>query len=1078
MFFLLALVLWCYMTGSAHAAFQSTPDSRIPQARVAIEEIELPVREKADIRFRRLSGADDPAKSNAGPFVQDNQGFIWFGTPYGLNRFDGYTYKVFTHDPANPMSISGSYINAIFKDRRGVIWVGCNQFLNEFDSETETFKKFPIPFVVNISQDSSGMLWLSTTTGLYALDADNGNVRRYIHESTNTASLDSSDIKSSGEDKNGTFWVATSEGFDQFDRHAGKVTLRIPIHEASHPFSFYEDRFGVFWIYHVSGNPLAIFDRKTNTLTNFSFKKEGSRSGTLTGISGMVEDQSGHLWLSTHGAGMLRFDRDHRTFLRYSHSQVDHDSIAEDGVNHMFADREGNIWLSLGAFGLSRFTPKTLPFKRYRRDFGDSGGQDQFLFVGAIYEDHHGVLWIGTHDGLHRVDRVREQYRTYVLNGYGRGSDVISICEDRSGYLWLGTYSHGLFRFDPRTGQSRRFQHVSADSRSLSSDIVPRVFLDHKGTIWAATYDGIDRYDEVRDEFTTYRVHYEGVSPHYIEMVEAPDLMMWLGTESSGLERFDPSTGEFTTFQHKSDQPSSLASDRVNSIHFDRSGSMWVGTQEGLDNFDQHTSTFRHYTQKDGLPGIVVSCVLEDDNGHLWMSTDNGVATLNPQAGTIRSYSIADGLPGPDLTGWGTGFKSVAGEMFFGGFSGATAFFPNKLSESFYAPPIVLTDFKLFGISVSPGRDSPLKSAINYTREISLTHKQNVFSIGFAALSYLNPSTNRYRYMLEGLDRGWIDVGSDQRFATYTTLPPGTYTFRVEGATSRGEWGEPGSTLRIVILPAWWTTWWFRAIYVTVLLLVILGIYRLHIQQIATEHNIRLKERLNERARISRELHDTLLQGFQGLALRFHSVMKTLPTDSAARASIEDILDRTDEVLLEGRESVRELREHVLPEDDLANSLAACGEYLIEDEHPRFSVAVLGTVRPLNSTVCSETYRIGREGIINAFKHAHAKKIEVEICFEASYFRMMVRDDGIGIDEAVLNEGRANHWGLSGMRERAQRIGGTLKLWSRPHSGTEVELTIAAKVAYQPEPKRLFWQRFGAISQSAKADSEKTRDET
>gem|GEM_PF-2115253 len=825
----------------------------VPQASVESRQIRLPIIDGADIRFARFYTIEGPSKSNAGPFVQDDQGFVWFGTPYGLNRFDGYNFKVFTHDPGNPKSISGSSITALFKDHNGSLWVGCNQFLNKFDSKTETFTRYRVSYVFHISQDAAGTLWLSTPSGLYSLDPANGNIRRYFHDQDDPASLESNDVKSSGEDREGGFWVATSEGVDSFDRRTGKVTLHIPLYEPSYPFSFYEDRFGVFWIYHVSANPLSVFDRKTHTLTHFSFHKENSLGLALTGITGMLEDQNGVLWLSSNGAGLLKFDREHRRFIRYRNNLADPESLAQNSVREVFADQEGIIWASLGGFGLTRFTSKPLPFQRYRHDFGNPASRDE-PFVGAIYEDHQGILWIGAHEALNRIDRKAERYDAFSLTAAGEGSDVITICEDRSGYLWVGTYSHGLFRFDPRTALFKRFQHNPRDPHTLSNNIVPRLLVDHNGTLWAATHDGLDRFDAATGTFTTYRAGLQGVHPNYLELVEDRNGILWLGTESSGLLRFDPETGQFMIYQHDIERQGTLSNPRVNSVHFDRSGILWIGTQEGLNRFDVTAGTFTTYSQREGLPGNVVGCVLEDGHGDLWMSTDNGVARFDPQAKTFRSYSTADGLPGPDLTGWGTCFKSANGEMFFGGFGGATAFFPDKVTDSSYVPPIVLTDFRLFGTSMMPGVDSPLKIAINHTNSIRLSHMQNSFSIGYSALSYLNPPTNRYRYMLQGLDREWNDVGRDQRFATYTTLPAGMYTFRVEGATNRGPWDEPGATLLIEILPAWWNSWWFRLTYITALLLVAAAIYiyRRRQQKREEERNERLRQAQTDLAHINR----------------------------------------------------------------------------------------------------------------------------------------------------------------------------------------------------------------------------------
>jgi streptogramin lyase len=460
--------------------------------------------DRADIRFARFYTIEGPSKSNAGPFVQDDQGFVWFGTPYGLNRFDGYNFKVFTHDPGNPKSISGSSITALFKDHNGSLWVGCNQFLNKFDSKTEAFTRYRVSYVFHISQDAAGTLWLSTPSGLYSLDPANENIRRYFHDQDDPASLESNDVKSSGEDREGGFWVATSEGLDSFARRTGKVTLHIPLYEPSYPFSFYEDRFGVFWIYHVSANPLSVFDRKTHTLTHFSFHEENSPGLALTGITGMLEDQNGALWLSSNGAGLLKFDREHRRFIRYRNDLADPESLAQNSVREVFADQEGIIWASLGGFGLTRFTSRPLPFQRYRHDFGNPASRDE-PFVGAIYEDHQGILWIGTHEALNRIDRKAERYDAFSLTAAGEGTDVITICEDRSGYLWVGTYSHGLFRFDPRTALFKRFQHNPRDPRSLSNNIVPRLLVDHNGTLWAATHDGLDRFDAATGTFTTYR---------------------------------------------------------------------------------------------------------------------------------------------------------------------------------------------------------------------------------------------------------------------------------------------------------------------------------------------------------------------------------------------------------------------------------------------------------------------------------------------------------------------------------------------------------------------------------------------
>ncbi len=796
--------------------------------------ISLPVVDGKGIRFTRLSTDEGLSQTKVNNIVQDDQGFMWFGTQYGLNRYDGYNFKLFVHDPGNPNSLSGVYVDSLFKDRDGALWVGCDQFLNKFNRANETFTRYPVPFVTQISQDGAGVLWLATPNGLYGLDPATGLIRRYSHNPSDPSSLSSDQVKSTGEDKEGRFWVATIGYLDEFDRKAARVTRHIPIAGAPAGFGFYEDRFGALWIFHDSPNALSVFDRKTNTLTNYSFRELEPSTTALTVIMAMTEDQNGTLWLATHGAGLLKFDREHRRFIRYRNSPVALNSLPQNDVEALFADREGSVWACLGRMGVIHFATNPLPFNTIPGLVSAEAAAEPF--VGAIYEDLQGILWIGTPEALNRIDRSTGHNTPYRRTDKpAANTDVIAIREDQSGNLWVGTYNHGLLRLDRRTGQFQTYLHNPDDPSSLSNNIVPRLLVDHNGTLWAATDDGLNRFNAATQRFTVYRPDPHGRIVSFLELVEDREGALWLGTDSSGLYRFDPATGRFTRFEHDTNRPGALSDNRVNSVHLDRSGTMWVGTQNGLDKFDSKTGTFTVYTRRDGLPGNAVSCVLEDDHGKLWMSTNNGIARFNPQSTAIRSYSIADGLPGPDLTGWGACFKGRSGEMFFGGFNGATVFHPDRVADTSYTPPVVLTEFRLSGSPVDIGGNSPLSKSITYTTRLTLSHEQRIFSLAFSALSYFSPSTNRYRYKLESLDETWHEVGSDERLATYTTLPPGLYTFRVQGATSRGVWSEPGATVLIRILPPWWSSWWFRSFCVAALTALFAGFYRWRIQQFRRE---------------------------------------------------------------------------------------------------------------------------------------------------------------------------------------------------------------------------------------------------
>jgi signal transduction histidine kinase len=298
-------------------------------------------------------------------------------------------------------------------------------------------------------------------------------------------------------------------------------------------------------------------------------------------------------------------------------------------------------------------------------------------------------------------------------------------------------------------------------------------------------------------------------------------------------------TGKFTGYAHRLDDPYSLSDNRVTSVHVDHAGTVWAATESGLDKFNPEGERFISYYTKDGLPSDRVNCVLEDQRGHLWMSTNRGISRFDPVAATFKNYSTADGLPGMDFTGWLTCFKGPTGRMFFGGFSGATSFYPDRVVDSAYVPPIVFTDFRLFGRPAVVGSGSPLKKAISYADNITLSHQQSTFAVEFAALSYSDNTVNRYRYKLDGLDSQWNETGSDQRMVNYAALPAGDYTLHVQTATGQSGWGLPGATLRIQVLPPWWRTWWFRAIIAAALLFLVWGMYHIRVRSIEQRYRER-----------------------------------------------------------------------------------------------------------------------------------------------------------------------------------------------------------------------------------------------
>ena len=540
-----------------------------------------------------------------------------------------------------------------------------------------------------------------------------------------------------------------------------------------------------------------------------------------------------------------------------------------------------------------------------------------------------------------------------------------------------------------------------------------------------------------------------------------------MGTYTQGLQRLDVRTGEIVAYRSDPKVRGSLSNNRVNALFVDHAGTLWVGTQNGLDRFDRNTGEFTTFGERDGLPNNAVEGILEDSAGNLWLSTGNGLSRFDPRARTFKNYYSEDGVAGAEFSE-AMYYKSAGGEMFFGGVDGVTAFYPEKVVDSPFVPPVVLTDFRLFNDPVPVGGRSPLKMSISYSDSLTLSHEQSIFSFEFAALSYVAPPRNQYRWMLEPLHHSWNQVDADRRLATFTTLPAGSYTLRVQGSNNRGVWNEQGVTLRLEILPPWWSTNGFRALCVGLCLALLWAGYQARMRRVQHAFEATLEARVGERTRIARELHDTLLQSFHGLLLRLQTASYLLPNrPGEAKETLDGAIAHAAKAITEGRDAVQGLRASTVERNDLAEAIKTLGDELANDASanppPVFRVGVEGQPRDLHPILRDEIYKIAAEALRNAFRHGAAGLVEVEIRYDADDFRLRVRDDGKGIDPAVLAaQGIEGHYGLRAMPERAAVIGGTLTVWSEVGAGTEIELRLPAGAVYAAVRRRSWISRLFA----------------
>jgi ligand-binding sensor domain-containing protein len=812
-----------------------------------------------DIEFEEISIDEGLSQSIVECIIQDRNGFMWFGTEDGLNKYDGYTFTIMRHDPDDATSISYNHILALCEDRKGYIWIGTfNGGLNKYNTFTGRFSAYrhrrdnprslSHDYINTLYVDNTGTLWIGTQNGLNMYHEDTDDFTRYLHDPDDPNSISSNIIRDIVEDRSGVLWIATDgEGLNSFDRETGR--FRVYRHDPDDRLSLshnsvrvlYEDRSGVLWV-GTNGGGLNRFDKDLEIFMRFINDPSDPYSLSHNQVYALYEDQSGLFWVGTNGGGLNLFDREEGRSYTFRNDPNDPTSLSYDEIYDIYEDRSGVMWLGTYGGGVNKFDLKRKQFVTYRPDPNDPNSLSEEI-VWSICEDREGILWIGTHGGgLNRFDRRTGRYTHYRYDRNDPtsiGSDIVrNVFIDRSGVFWIGTHGGGLNRFDPDTDRFVRFQNDPDEPASISSNELRYIYEDHQGVLWIGTNGGgLNKFDRASETFTRYRSDPNdptSLSNDYIRVIyEDSDGNFWIGTQGGGLEKFDRQAGTFTHYRHDPENANSISNDFVFSIHEDASGTLWLGTWGGgLARFDRTTETFKHYTEKDGLPTNSIYGLLEDGDGNFWISTNYGVAKFDPRTERLKHYTEEDGLQSNEFNG-SAFFKSASGEMFFGGIDGFNSFYPEDIKDNPFIPPVVITSFLKLNKKVK------LDSAISEMHKLTLSHKDYVFSFEFSSLDFTAPVKNAYAYKMEGLDEEWIFTDSEKRFATYTTLAPGKYRFRVKGSNNDGVWNEDGTAIELIITPPLWRTFWFQALVILSVLSLVIFLYQRRLRNVRMAAELR-----------------------------------------------------------------------------------------------------------------------------------------------------------------------------------------------------------------------------------------------
>jgi ligand-binding sensor domain-containing protein/signal transduction histidine kinase len=960
--------------------------------------------------------------------AQTPDGYLWLGTEFGLVRFDGV--RTMPWQPPPDQQLPSNIITRLHVARDGTLWIGTRNGLASWKGGTLTlYAELAGKMVMALLEDRKGLVWAGTLASPTALAPPTWKlcaIRDGSRQCTEEESRAGDGVYSLYEDRKGSLWVGMLGGLRKWT--PGPPEFRLPS-EPNGIRGLAEDDAGTLLI-GLQGGIRRFVDGKPEPYALPSTMPPFQANTFL-------RDRQGALWIATSDRALVHVHHGRTDLLAQS------DGLTADRVNALFEDREGSIWVA-SENGLDRF--RDLAVTTYSERQGLSNAA-----FGSVLADEDGSVWLTTRGGLNRwIDGQVRVPRTGSAKRDGKldGEIPNSLFRDDRGRLWVTTYA-GIGYLE-----GERFTPV----RGLPSGNVQAIAQDGGGDLWIANVNaGLFRLSpprDVREIPASLLGRHDPVSALAADPL--PGRGVWIGFREGGIVHLADSQ-----VRESYGAPDGLGGGRVNRLRFDPEGTLWAGTDGGLSRLKH--GRIATLTSRNGLPCDTVIWGIEDDARRLWLymvcglvrvarpELDAWAAAADRDKETRQTIQVAvfDSSDGvrlrPDAGGYVPPVtKSTDGRVWFAGSDGVSVFDPAHLPFNKLPPPVhieqVTADRKTY--VVGPGTRGRL----------SLPPLVRDLQLDYTALSLVAPEKVRFRYRLEGWDREWQDVGN-RRQAFYANLPPRDYRFRVTACNNSGMWNEAGAILDFSIAPAYYQTAWFRVSAVVAFLGLLAALYQLRLRQVARHVRSRMEGRLEERERIARDLHDTLLQSVQGLILMVHADARQLPPDEPARQRLEKTLDHADRVLAEGRDRVRGLRATAASLSDLPAAFQRVAEETPRGRRATLKTILEGTVRELHPMVLEESFGIGREALVNALTHSEGRSVEVEITYDPRQFRLRVRDDGRGIDPAILEDGgRAGHWGLQGMRERAQKIGAQLQLWNRPGTGAEVELIVPAAAAYRTAP--------------------------
>lgn len=789
--------------------------------------ISLPaLSQQKTLKFDHLTIEQGLSQSSINSVIQDSKGFMWFGTQDGLNRFDGYSFTVFKHDPLDSNTISNNFVHHLYDDRMGSLWIGTDKGLDRLDLRSGKFTHFLHFGRTTAIYADSGLLWIGTSGGggLYQFYPGTSSDLPLTNIVRNSSDFENSDIKSILKDRSGSLWIGTSNGL--YKRTASGENHHSLFHSPSQGrttagnriYCMTEDKRHRIWI--GTNRGITRYDP-----INGLFEQIELPGKAVIGINSILQDSSGAIWAASDG-GLYILYANSEIFSLVKSDAARPYSLNSDFLSSLFQSTDGTIWIGSFNQGINKYNPHRNKFIHYAHDSQNANSLSN-NDVWAFCEDHNGNIWVATDAGLNHIRKSETGFEAFSHFFHDPADPqslidnrVWSLFKDRKDNIWIGT-DGGLSKISKNQIPSLRpkfinYVHNSLLRNTLVHDRITVIREDRNGLLWIGTSGGISIFDTDKESFVSYQNVPDDSSSlshnRILSLFEDRNGAMWIGTSGGGLNKFEKSSSSFIHYLNNPSDVKSLGNNRVTSIYQDSSGIFWIGTLGGgLNRFNEEKREFINFTEKDGLPNNAVYGIVEDRNGYFWISTNKGISRFSPRLdfsaegrpkGVFRNYSVNDGLQSSEFNS-GSYFQSKKGGVFFGGINGFNVFEPNKISDNPHIPPTAITYIKRLSKNSDPIR------FISDNDRIELSYRDQGIAIEFASLDYTSTELNRYAYMMEGFDKDW-NYSSAKHDITYTNLDQGEYIFRVKGSNHDQVWNEIGTAIHITVTPPFWKSLWFR----------------------------------------------------------------------------------------------------------------------------------------------------------------------------------------------------------------------------------------------------------------------------